>query len=122
MKIKLRISKTNGALISEHEVSLNKPLILGRKAPAGLIINDVTVSGGHVELSADGAGVRVRDLRSQNGTFQPAIKPPNKTLKPPFVINLGGMIDVEVSAGSAIADDTQTNRHVSTKEFPWLEP
>jgi adenylate cyclase len=46
-----------------------RPYLVGRAAACDLPIQDPTVSRQHAELELAGAGVRVRDLGSTNGTF-----------------------------------------------------
>ena len=46
-----------------------KPVIIGRSAPASVIINQAQVSARHAQLLFDGRQVRVEDLGSTNGTY-----------------------------------------------------
>ncbi|MFC2613522.1 MAG: FHA domain-containing protein [Eikenella corrodens] len=46
-----------------------KPVIIGRSAPASVIINQAQVSACHAQLLFDGRQVRVEDLGSTNGTY-----------------------------------------------------
>jgi DNA-binding NtrC family response regulator len=48
---------------------LNKPLVLGTAPNVDLVVHDRTVSARHCEIVADAGAVRVRDLRSKNGTY-----------------------------------------------------
>ena len=43
--------------------------VVGREAPADLIVPIVTVSGAHAQVETVGAGIEVTDLGSTNGTF-----------------------------------------------------
>ena len=46
-----------------------KPVIIGRSAPASVIINQAQVSARHAQLLFDGRQVQVEDLGSTNGTY-----------------------------------------------------
>src|SRR5262249_30978615 len=43
--------------------------LVGRSSHCQLVINDLTVSRRHAQVVVSGAGIRVNDLKSQNGTF-----------------------------------------------------
>lgn len=47
----------------------DEPLTVGRDPDCQLVLEDPEVSAVHLELSADAAGIRVRDVGSLNGTF-----------------------------------------------------
>ena len=51
------------------DASVELPCIIGRSATAGVRLADPTASAMHVELSAEGDGIRIRDLESSNGTL-----------------------------------------------------
>lgn len=53
----------------ERAFLMTKPLVIGREAPADIIIADAMLSRRHVELSATPQGLRARDLGSSNGSF-----------------------------------------------------
>jgi adenylate cyclase len=61
--------------------------LVGRAAGCDLPIHDVTVSRRHAELEVVGAGIRVRDLGSTNGTF----------------LNGGRILDAVATPGARIA-------------------
>ena len=44
-------------------------LVVGRGANCDVVLNDGSVSRVHAELVIDGDRVRIRDLKSRNGTF-----------------------------------------------------
>jgi DNA-binding NtrC family response regulator len=46
-----------------------RPLVFGSATGADVVVRDRTVSARHCEISADSGGIRVKDLRSRNGTY-----------------------------------------------------
>lgn len=52
-----------------RKIDLDGELIVGRDATAGLCLPDGLVSRSHAKFAPDGAGIRVVDLCSTNGTF-----------------------------------------------------
>jgi DNA-binding NtrC family response regulator len=52
-----------------RSVPIDGTIIVGTDADAGLCLRDETVSRFHLELQARAEGVRVRDLKTTNGTF-----------------------------------------------------
>ena len=50
-------------------VTAGRPFTVGRVASCDLLVQDPTVSRHHAELELAGAGVRVRDVGSTNGTY-----------------------------------------------------
>ncbi|OAM38078.1 FHA domain-containing protein [Eikenella sp. NML120348] len=64
-------SVTLSALCGGSNIVLpaGKPTIIGRSAPASVIINQAQVSARHVQLLFDGRQVQVEDLGSTNGTY-----------------------------------------------------
>jgi len=52
----------------------DRPLTVGRVASCDLPIQDPTVSRHHAELELAGAGVRVRDVGSTNGTYLDGVR------------------------------------------------
>lgn len=63
--IRVRLT-VNGKV--EREVDVDRELVIGRKAPADLVVGDTQVSTRHATLRADGARLLVTDLGSTNGT------------------------------------------------------
>src|SRR5512145_429656 len=47
----------------------DRPLVIGRGAPSGILGDDDRASCEHAEIAWDGSVFRVRDLGSRNGTF-----------------------------------------------------
>jgi DNA-binding NtrC family response regulator len=56
------------------------PLVVGREAGAGLVLDDPEVSAVHCELRATNEGVLLRDLGSTNGTFVGALRVHESTI------------------------------------------
>jgi transcriptional regulator with GAF, ATPase, and Fis domain len=67
-------------------VTLDAPRTVGTAAGCDLLLSDERVSGQHLELRPDGAGFRVRDLGSTNGTWLEGAR----------------VSDVEVQAGATL--------------------
>jgi len=53
----------------ERAFLMAKPLVIGREAPADILIADAMLSRRHIELTVSPQGLRVRDLDSSNGSF-----------------------------------------------------
>ncbi len=51
-----------------------KELVIGRKEGSDILVRDDGVSRRHAAILADGAGARIRDLGSQNGTFVDGVR------------------------------------------------
>ena len=47
----------------------SRPLVFGSSVGVDVVIRDRTVSAHHCEIVADSGGIRVKDLRSRNGTY-----------------------------------------------------
>ncbi|MFP5354948.1 MAG: FHA domain-containing protein, partial [Gemmatimonadota bacterium] len=62
-----RIVTSDGNI--QFELRPGMPMVLGRALNCDLPVLDPTISRRHAELTADAAGVSVRDLGSSNGTF-----------------------------------------------------
>jgi pSer/pThr/pTyr-binding forkhead associated (FHA) protein len=62
---KLRVT-VNGKV--DREVEVDRELVVGRKAPADIVIADSQVSSRHARIRPDGEGITVADLNSTNGT------------------------------------------------------
>ena len=52
----------------ERVFLMTKPLVLGREAPADIVIADASLSRRHLELSVSAGGLHARDLGSSNGS------------------------------------------------------
>jgi two-component system cell cycle response regulator len=67
--VKIKLLCQN-ALASPREITIDRfPIELGRGNIVGVRIDDRWLSRRHCELSCDGEGVVVRDLRSSHGTY-----------------------------------------------------
>jgi hypothetical protein len=58
-----------GQVLPEEEVSLRRPVLLGRCPQADLHVNDSWVSRRHCEFVAVDDGLLVRDVGSKHGTY-----------------------------------------------------
>jgi hypothetical protein len=65
------------------------PIIVGGAASADVSLDDPTASARHVELSALGSGVAVRDLRSRNGTYVGSARVSEAWAAPGTMITIG---------------------------------
>jgi pSer/pThr/pTyr-binding forkhead associated (FHA) protein len=52
-----------------RQIPIHGPIVLGRDASADVVLEDGQVSRRHVKVEPSGAGLRVQDLESTNGTF-----------------------------------------------------
>ena len=53
----------------ERVFLVTKPLVIGREAPADILIADASISRRHLELSSTAGGLHARDLGSSNGSL-----------------------------------------------------
>ena len=73
-----------------HSVPLGPlPLVVGGAGSADIRLSDPTASGRHVELSALGSGVAVRDLGSRNGTYVGSARVTEAWAAPGTMITIG---------------------------------
>jgi adenylate cyclase len=77
-----------------------RPYTVGRAVASDLAIQDPTVSRQHAELELTGAGVRVRDLGSTNGTYLDGQRVSDAVAMPGSRISFG-KVDFEVREESA---------------------
>jgi pSer/pThr/pTyr-binding forkhead associated (FHA) protein len=63
--IRVRVT-VNGKV--ERELDVDREVVVGRKAPADIVVADGQVSSRHVKLRADGTRLLVTDLGSTNGS------------------------------------------------------
>jgi pSer/pThr/pTyr-binding forkhead associated (FHA) protein len=54
---------------SAWTVELDGPIVIGRRAPADVVVKDALVSRQHCRVAPDGDGWLVEDLGSANGTY-----------------------------------------------------
>jgi adenylate cyclase len=78
-------------------VTGGRSFVVGRSAASDLPIQDPTVSRRHAELELTGAGVRVRDLGSTNGTYLDGVRVIDALATPGSRIAFG-KVDFEVVA------------------------
>ncbi|HYX25049.1 MAG TPA: FHA domain-containing protein, partial [Thermoanaerobaculia bacterium] len=79
-----------------------RPYQVGRAVASDLAIQDPTVSRRHAELELTGAGLRVRDLGSTNGTFLNGQRVSDAVAMPGSRVSFG-KVDFEVREESAPA-------------------
>jgi adenylate cyclase len=78
-------------------VTGGRPFSVGRAASCDLAVQDPTVSRRHAELELAGAGVRVRDLGSTNGTYLDGVRIIDALATPGARVAFG-KVDFEVMA------------------------
>lgn len=99
MALKLIATTGSPALV----LTGGRPYIVGRAAACDLSIQDATVSRQHAELELTGAGVRVRDLGSTNGTFLDGERVSDALAAPGARVTFG-KVDFNVLAEQAPAE------------------
>jgi two-component system cell cycle response regulator len=75
----------------KHELDRSS-LIVGRSSGADIRVDQETVSRAHAELVGDGAGVRIRDLGSMNGTWVNEVRVEEAELGDHDLIKIGATI------------------------------
>ncbi|HKI03829.1 MAG TPA: adenylate/guanylate cyclase domain-containing protein [Thermoanaerobaculia bacterium] len=83
-------------------VTGGRPFLVGRSTACDLPIQDPTVSRRHAELELTGAGVRVRDLGSTNGTYLDGVRVIDALATPGSRIAFG-KVDFKVVAEQPLA-------------------
>lgn len=82
-----------------HEVPLDREVVLGRKAPADLVVADGQISTRHLSLRPSPEGAVLRDLGSTNGTrvdagdrlppdVETTVRPGQKVLAGPAILEI----------------------------------
>ncbi|MDP6821720.1 MAG: FHA domain-containing protein [Dehalococcoidia bacterium] len=111
-----------------ERVALTGPRhVIGRRAPADIVLDNEYVSGNHAEIVFDGESFTIRDLGSKNGTFVDG-KPVGDG---PVALRSGGRIDLGRAAvvlTFQTADSTMTrtasevgiDTHSSEVRAGWL--
>ena len=72
-------------------LEVDRPLVLGRVHGSDLVIRDERASRRHAELAPEGAGLRLRDLDSANGTLVDGAPARDELLHPGQEIRIGGV-------------------------------
>lgn len=100
---RVRVRITAGPAAGVERVLELGSLIVGSSAGADIRVDDPLVSRTHVEISLVGAGVRVRDLHSTNGTFLGESRIDSAVVQPGVELRLGSVTRVELSAADVPA-------------------
>jgi len=77
-----------------------RPVVLGAHSSCDVVLEDPQISRRHVELTASPEGVRVKDLKSTNGTWWQGSRVTEVVVSSGAVIQLGA-ISVRISANDA---------------------
>jgi adenylate cyclase len=85
-------------------VMAGRPFSVGRVASCDLAVQDPTVSRRHAELELAGAGVRVRDVGSTNGTYLDGVRIIDALATPGSRVAFG-KVDFEVQAQEPAAEE-----------------
>src|ERR1700710_2480835 len=85
-------------------VTAGRPFTVGRVASCDLLVQDPTVSRHHAELELAGAGVRVRDVGSTNGTYLNGSRGAD-ALAPPGSPSSFGKVEFDVREHQAPAEE-----------------
>jgi adenylate cyclase len=85
-------------------VTAGRPFSVGRVASCDLAVQDPTVSRRHAELELAGAGVRVRDVGSTNGTYLDGVRIIDALATPGSRVAFG-KVDFEVQVQEPAAEE-----------------
>ena len=92
-----------------------RPFTVGRAAACDLPIQDPTVSRRHAELELSGAGVRVRDVGSTNGTYLDGVRIIDALATPGSRVAFGKVdFEVLVVQPPALEEESSMGRGRST--------
>src|SRR6266508_3556576 len=105
-------------------VEVDGPLVLGRVRGADLVVRDARASRRHAELTPEGAGLRLRDLDSANGTLVDGEPARDVLVHAGQEIRIGGVrITVLASepavTGAPIAEPVRPSVQVETEGPSW---
>lgn len=76
-------------VVNKYPLSSGRKLKIGRNNDNQIVIDNMSVSGYHAEIVAEGDGFHVRDLKSKNGTFVN-----QKMLTSPCSLNPGDVVTI----------------------------
>ena len=85
-------------------ITAGRSFTVGRVASCDLAVQDPTVSRRHAELELAGAGVRVRDVGSTNGTYLDGVRIIDALATPGSRVAFG-KVDFEVQVQEPVAED-----------------
>jgi hypothetical protein len=89
------------------------PFIIGRAAPAKVIVQEGDVSRQHLEINWDGRLLNVTDLKSRNGVYVGGKRIESGAFSLPCTLQLGSSIRIELTA-----DPEAINAEVKPALFP----
>ncbi|HEY9420143.1 MAG TPA: adenylate/guanylate cyclase domain-containing protein [Thermoanaerobaculia bacterium] len=92
-------------------VTSGQTFVVGRGAASDLPVQDPTVSRRHAELELAGAGVRIRDLGSTNGTYLNGVRVSDALATPGSLVAFG-KVDFNV-----VADESSGTKYDSSEEI-----
>lgn len=107
---RIRVRVTAGPAMGEERLLEIGSLIIGSSAGADIRVDDPRVSRTHLEISIVGAGVRVRDLRSTNGTFLGESRIDGAIVQPGVELRLGSSTRVELTPADVPAQLAPSER------------
>ena len=105
MKVKLLVV---GGEAKAAEINLRLPTIIGRGREASLALPHPLVSRKHCEIYEEDGQLRVRDLRSLNGTYVANQRVTDATLPPGELLTVGTVTFRAVYGNEADFDDDET--------------
>lgn len=98
-------------------------VVIGRQDDCQLRIPSAQISRHHCEIVTGGAGVRVRDLGSSNGTFVNGQKVDSADLNPGDVVGVGSMLFVvRIDGEPAAIDPEELGQRVRSASSAAAEP
>ena len=90
-------------------------IVIGRHDDCQIRIPAANVSRHHCEVVSGGAGVRIRDLGSSNGTFVNGHKVDDVELSPGDVLEIGTLLFVvRIDGNPAVIDPEALSQHVKS--------
>lgn len=107
---RVRVRVTAGPAAGQERLLEAGSLIIGSSAGADIRIDDPRVSRTHLEISLVGAGVRVRDLHSTNGTFLGESRIDSAIVQPGVELRLGSTTRIALSAADVPAELAPSER------------
>jgi hypothetical protein len=93
--MKIRASLRDGQEVFNESFS-DFPVIIGRQAPAGMVLPFPGVSAQHAELTVEGKKLLVRDLGSRNGTYVGEERIILKAVSLPCKVRIGINVILEI--------------------------
>ena len=94
--MRFRFIDGKGSILLDENIE-NFPTVIGRQAPADLIVPHPQISSRHAELTFVSGALQIRDLASTNGTFLLGQRINQISLPIPSVVQLGSEVMLEIS-------------------------